>query len=115
MKRSIIVIAVLALVPACVVWAQQSAIYDNAYRGPVNYYGQPQFQPMTQYNQQGMRYGQQFRNDGLLFQGAHAVKQLGNYFWNYLPAPIRGQSQPWPSSYQVKGGYVIQNYVPPIP
>lgn len=111
MKDLIPFIVGLVFLSAGTAWSQQGSIYDNTYRGPVNYYGQPQFQPMPQ------DYGRRPPNqsgpidDGLIFQGMHSVRQLGGYLWSYMPAPLRGVKQQ-PPSYKAPGGYVLFNYVP---
>jgi hypothetical protein len=111
MKKLILVIAGLVLITAGMAWSQQQSIYDNAYRGPRNYYGQPQFQPMPG------DYGRRPQGraapmgDGLIFQGAHSVRQLGGYLWNYLPAPITGVKRN-PFNAGTRGGDVIINFVP---
>ena len=111
MKGLIPVITVLVLISSGMAWCQQGSIYDNSYRGPVNYYGQPQFQPLPQ-NYGRTPPGQSPPiDDGLIFQGAHQVGRLGNYLWSYMPAPLRGVTPPI-HSYQNRDSSVHINFVP---
>lgn len=114
MKETVSIAAVMVLVLASSVWAQQQPIYDPAYGGPVNYYGQPAYQPM--YQGQGAagqgRQAQQM-HDGLIPQAFSGLYRAGGYLWSYMPAPLRPDQPsfiPPPES-----GNVIINFVPGSP
>jgi len=90
---------------------QASPMYDTAYRGPVNYYGQPIYTPPQQAQQPQNQ--QQPVNNGLVFQAASGLGSVGSYLWSYMPAPVRGAKSP----YEVPPGQgqVMVNFVPGAP
>jgi len=113
MRATMRIAIVMVLVFACSAWAQQEPIYDHSYRGPVNYYGQPAYQPMYQ-GQAPAQAGQpQQMNNGLIPKAFSGLYQAGGYLWSYMPAPLRPDQPsfvPPPES-----GNVTINFVPASP
>lgn len=113
MRATMRIAIVIILAFACSAWAQQAPIYDRSYNGPVNYYGQPAYQPMYQ-GQAPARGGQsQQMNNGLIPKTFNGLYQAGGYLWSYMPAPLRPDQPsfvPPPES-----GNVTINFVPGSP
>jgi hypothetical protein len=83
-------------------------MYDQSYAGPRNYYGHPTFQP---YQMQGQQPQQaQSVDNGLIFQAARGVHQIGNFLWGYMPAPVRGVESPY--NLNPDSGPVSVHFVP---
>jgi hypothetical protein len=85
---------------------QASPMYDPAYSGPMNVYGQPTFGnlPQAQSNQQ------QQPNQGLIPMAFGGLYNVGSYFWSYMPAPVRGGEDPY--AVPPENQQVITNFVP---
>ncbi|MBI5249253.1 MAG: hypothetical protein HY912_07145 [Desulfomonile tiedjei] len=87
---------------------QAQPMYDPAYAGPMNVYGQPTFGDASQRvpaNQQ-----QQQANGGLIPMAFNGLYGVGSYFWSYMPAPVRGVESPY--AVPPGSGQVITNFVP---
>ncbi|MFC1833384.1 hypothetical protein ACFL2Q_01450 [Thermodesulfobacteriota bacterium] len=129
MRRAIsllVAVLIFGVVPA---WAQQAQMYDQQYRGPVNYYGQPTYKPVPRPRQpspnpymtpqaygapQQRRQAQQPQiQNGVVPYVSNYLHGYGQYFWSFLPAPIRGQ-QPQ-TQYQSGPGHVSVTLVPGSP
>lgn len=93
MKAIFVVAAAMALVSAVSATATEAQMYDQSYAGPRNYYGQPTFEMYQQQRQQAQ--GPQAMDNGLIFQAARGVYQVGNVLWGYMPAPVRGVQSPY--------------------
>ncbi len=93
---------VLAVIAVPSAFAQ---MYDPAYSGPMNVYGQPTFGSLPANPQ-----GTQQQSQGLIPMALDGVYGVGTYLWGYMPAPVRGAGSP----YDVKPGQgqVITNFVP---
>ncbi|MGC8908121.1 MAG: hypothetical protein ACP5M0_11855 [Desulfomonilaceae bacterium] len=110
----IVLITLVAAADALAQWGQPQApenqplpMYDTQYRGPMNVYGQPVFEPAPRQNN---AQGQQTPNDGIIPMAASGLEAFGRYLWGYLPAPVRGEEPqilPPPGS-----GYVVRQVVP---
>lgn len=99
-----------SLMILCAVWvtAGNAQIYDESYAGPRNYNGHPTFQP---YQLQGRQAQQsQSVDNGLIFQAARGMYQVGNFLWGYMPAPVRGVGSPY--NLAPDSGPVSVNFVP---
>ncbi len=87
------------------------SMYDPAYNGPMNIYGQPVLiRPEGNNNNQQNQpspYG-----GGPIHSAINGIQQVGSYFWGFLPAPVRGQEPPpiTPSG----PGQVTVNFVPGV-
>ena len=111
MKASIQIALAILLVCACSAWAQQQPqIYDRQYRGPTNYYGYPQYEPLQQQAPaQNQQAAQPQHHHGVITYGADAVYNAGQYLWGFMPAPVRGVN----GTYQAPpGSYVNMQLVP---
>jgi hypothetical protein len=99
---TLVVVAACANIALC-------QMYDTRYSGPVNVYGQPVFTgPQQQRPAQPGAPQQGFQ--GIFPIAASGVYQAGQYFWNYLPAPITGAD----AQYMVPpgSGQVITSFTP---
>jgi len=64
-------------------------VYDHSYLGPYNAYGQPVYSTPTR--QQAQSSGQLPPGyDGAVPQALLGLSAVGDYFWSFLPAPLRG-------------------------
>lgn len=117
MKATISLAVGMVLVCACSSWGQQARIYDNAYRGPTNYYGQPTFKVLqSQQRARQQAYGQaQYRrqNTGIIPNAFNSLHRVGGYLWSYMPAPVRGGQSP--HHVPPQSGSVTINFVPGSP
>lgn len=90
--------------------AQTSEIYDRTYQGPMNIYGQPAI--IMPQNQQGQNTVNN-QPQGLLPKAADGLWQAGQYFWSYMPAPVRGVQSPY--AVPQGSGQVTTSFVPGTP
>ncbi|MBI4961984.1 MAG: hypothetical protein HY913_01780 [Desulfomonile tiedjei] len=110
MKAIVLVITiVMVMVCSSAAVCQQSQMYDTRYTGPMNIYGQPvfDFPPQQRPYQQAPP---QPGAGGFIPRAASGLYQAGEYFWGYMPAPVRGADPlftPPPGS-----GQVITNFTP---
>lgn len=95
---------VLAVIAVPSAFAQ---MYDPAYSGPMNMYGQPTFGSLPTNPPPG---SQQQQFPGVIPMALDGMYGVGTYLWSYMPAPVRGAGSP----YDVKPGQgqVITNFVP---
>ena len=108
--RVIIPIALgIVLACGCVVWAQQTPMYDSSYFGPRNYYGQPTYKVLPRPQGQAQQ-----QDRGAIPLAISGAQQLGDYLWSYMPAPVRGQQQT-PYVLPPDAGHVTINLVPGSP
>jgi len=110
MKAIPVVVSAIVLVCAVSAFANDPNMYDQSYTGPRNYYGQPTFQPYQLQGQQAQQQQQQRVDNGLIFQAARGIYQVGNYLWGFTPAPVRGVQSPYNMS--PDSGQVTVNFVP---
>ncbi len=90
-------------------FGQASPMYDPAYAGPMNMYGQPTFdQGAAQQARTNQQQQQQFR--GLFPMAFDGLYGAGSYLWGYMPAPVRGVESPY--AVPPGSGQVITNFVP---
>jgi hypothetical protein len=102
------VILITLLLAQTALGQQASPMYDPAYSGPMNMYGQPTFGDPSQ--RVPANQPQQQPNRGLIPMALGGMYNAGSYFWSYMPAPVRGVESPYavpPESQQV-----ITNFVP---
>ncbi len=122
MRTNIPVAAIIVLVWACAAFGQgapgqqipdqPASMYDPSYRGPVNYWGQPTYNVIP--GQPGQQQqGQPQQPTGYVFQAGEGLQAIGGYLWSYMPAPFRGQPEPF--TMKPNAGQVIINYVPGVP
>ncbi|MCA1961502.1 MAG: hypothetical protein LDL33_11980 [Desulfomonile sp.] len=108
MKAILVAASAIVLLCAASAVASDGDIYDRSYSGPRNYYGQPTFEPYHLQGQQAQQ-GQPVDN-GLIFQAARGIYQIGNFLWGFTPAPLRGVQSPY--SMSPDSGQVTVNFVP---
>jgi len=117
MKATISLGVGIVLVCVCSSWGQQPQIYDNAYHGPTNYYGQPTYKVMQSQQrarQQAYRQAQyQRQSGGIIPKTFNSLQRVGGYLWSYMPAPVRGGQSP--HYVPPQSGSVTINFVPGSP
>lgn len=115
MKAIIGALLVLALATSAFGQAappQSAQMYDQSYQGPMNVYGQPVFSMGPQAPTDPGQQNQQ-ASGGVVGTAFDGLGSIGNYFWSFMPAPVRGVQSP----YQVPpgAGQVTVTYSPVIP
>ena len=109
MKAIVVITTVMVVACANVAVCQQSSMYDTRYSGPMNVYGQPVLTVPNQ--QQPSQAGQpQQATGGIIPTAASGLLQVGEYFWSYMPAPVRGVDSPY--AVPPGSGQVITNFTP---
>jgi hypothetical protein len=92
------------LVIMCQTALGQSAMYDQNYTGPTNYYGHPTYQTMPRQNSP-----EQQAPQGILPMAGSVLGSFGGYLWSYMPAPVTGAPNPYhvtPGTGQVNTTFV---------
>ena len=108
MKPTCLFVILFSLLAAQSALGQQaSPMYDPAYSGPMNIYGQPTFGTLPQRTQPNQ---QQQPNQGLIPMAFGGLYNAGAYFWSYMPAPVRGAESPY--AVPPENQQVITNFVP---
>jgi hypothetical protein len=107
MRASIVTAVGIVLVGVSSVLAQQSPMYDYRYYGPVNYYGQPTYQPAP--TPAGAQAAMPAHPPGLVQEAAASVQNVGGFLWGYMPASLRGVQ---PQPLEPRPGDVFMTYVP---
>lgn len=108
MKAICTFVILLMVIVAHSAFGQQSQpMYDPAYSGPMNVYGQPTFGDPAQRAQANQ---QQQPNNGLIPMAFNGLYGVGTYLWGYMPAPVRGAESPY--TVPPGSGQVITNFVP---
>lgn len=106
MKTILTAMIVLALALNISIEVKASEVYDRSYQGPMNMYGQPAL--IIPPNQPGQNSSQR-SSQGILPMAVDGLSQVGEYFWSYMPAPVRGVQSPYavpPGSGQVTTSFV---------
>ncbi len=90
MKAIVLLVVAGLFLCAPLAMGQQAPMYDNTYRGPMNQYGHAVYKPYMTRQQaaQQPRYG--YPDNGVLPQAWKGLNRVGNYLWQYMPAPVRG-------------------------
>ncbi len=109
MKSIVPIVLLMILACAHAVLAQAQPMYDPAYSGPVNIYGQPAYGAPVNNPPGYVQQAQPF--PGLIPLGISQAQSAASYLWSYMPAPWRGG----PSPYAIPPGSANVNFVPGTP